>query len=291
MINAKDVLEMRKLMTECQEKLSAMYTNDADILELMASRKYYDQYYFDEFKKLGVFKINSILELNMALPDVLDEDLVKMGFVNAKGNYILRDRYVVPIRDIQGHVIAWVGWHPRGGSRKYVTTPSLGFSRDASFFNLDHAYKLSWSKFRGKVFLVEGIYDAVALRAMGLPVVAAMGLSVTWLKAQILSRFAKVAAIPDNDKAGRSVSPILNSFSGKGRKFIWDIPTPTVFVMLPEGMKDIDKFASEYDIYNDLLSCFDASVIKKLKLDDDVVVESSGVHISDEIKKDIDELE
>lgn len=256
--------QVRQELTLFFEKVCKVYCTDSLILELMAHRKYYNQPMFDTLKELGMFKVDYLSELTLAVPDVTNEQLKLWGLINENGDFILGGRYVVPIKDIAGNVIALVGWHPRGGSRKYVTTPTFGFSRDASFFNLD-CYSYAWEKWNGVVYLVEGIFDTISLRSLGLPAIGNQGLEMSPIKAKILTRFSKVIAIPDSDNSGRSVNPLMNSFSGKEKKFIWSIENDSVFVILPQGVKDTDDFVKEFDCYDDLVSCQTSKYIKRLK--------------------------
>lgn len=219
---------------------------------------------FDTLKTIGMFKVDYLSELTLAFPDITNEQLRQWGLVSEQDDYILGGRYVVPIRDIKGTVIALVGWHPMGGPRKYVTTPTLGFSRDTSFFNLD-CFAYAWEKWNGTVYLVEGIFDTIALRSLGLPAIGNQGLEMSPIKTQILSRFGKVIALPDNDTSGRSVNPLTNSFSGKPKKFVWVIENESVFVTLPTGVKDADDFVKYFDCYDDLISCQSAKYMKKLR--------------------------
>lgn len=260
----EQVVKARASLTKYFRQVCDVFGKDAVIFELMAHRNYYTEDMYDTLKEIGVFKVDNLSELTLLCP-ASNEDLRKWGLVNEDGNFILRGLYVVPIRDIGGMVIALVGWNPNGGSRKYVTTPTVGFSRDTSFFNYD-TYALSWEEYDGLVFLVEGIFDAIALKSIGLPVLAVMGLEMSAIKAEMLNRFSKVVAIPDNDSAGRSVSPYTNGVSGKSKRFVWRIPKTGVFVTLPQGVKDNDDLVRDYDCKEELLECRNAKFIKRLKL-------------------------
>lgn len=260
----KLVKQVRQELTDFFNRVSKVYSTDDVILELMQYRGYRTQEMFDTLKEMGVFKVEYLSELLLPFPDVTNEQLRQWGLVSDKGEYILGGRFVLPIHDIAGNVIALVGWHPQGGSRKYVTTPTVGFSRDASFFNLN-CYQLAWEKWNGNVYVVEGIFDTISLKSLGLPALGNMGLEMSAIKVQILTRFNKVVAIPDNDTSGRSVNPLTNSFSGKSSKFIWGIENDSVFVTLPKGVKDVDDFVKEFDCFDDLVSCQHSKYVKKLK--------------------------
>lgn len=250
----KRIQQVRSSLTEFYDKALEKFGEDHVITDLMAYRGYTNYAMYETLFEAGVFKIEDFYDLTTSFPEYTLQQFKDWGLVNDKGNYILSNRYTTAIRDIEGTVIALVGWHPKGGARKYVTTPTLGFSRDTSFFNLDHAYKLAWSKFNGRVFMVEGIYDALALRSLGLPAIAVQGLELSNIKSIMLSRFSKVIAIPDNDNAGRSVNPYTNELTKKTKKSVWRIPIPHVFILLPDGVKDTDDLSMTENAYERLTS-------------------------------------
>ena len=128
--------------------------------------------------------------------------------------------------------------------------PTPFFAKSGMFFRFNEAYKLSWEKYNGVVFLVEGIFDCLSLWSIGLPCMATMGSSVSSIKGDLLKVFRKVIAIPDNDDTGRKS---LNRYAKNG----WKVPSNTVMVkfacadveiggvLLP--CKDMDNFVSWFD--------------------------------------------
>lgn len=259
------VKQIRKELTAFFNKAVSIYGGDDLIMELMIARKYKTRIMFDTLKEIGVFKVDSITDISLLFPEVTNTQLQQWGLINDEGAFILGGRYILPIKDIAGDIIALVGWHPMGGSRKYVTTPTIGFSRDTSFFNYDHAYKTSMEKWNGVVYLVEGIFDTLALRAIGLPAMGNQGLELSAFKSQMLNRFAKTIALPDNDRSGMGVNPYRNKASGKDTKFIWNIPNDVVFGVLPVGIKDSDDFVNDFDCFEDLVKLQSAKYIRHMK--------------------------
>ena len=56
------------------------------------------------------------------------------------------------------------------------------------------------------IVLVEGIFDSIVVRALGLVGIAAMGITMSLVKQKLLYSFARrVIAIPDNDTEGQKV--------------------------------------------------------------------------------------
>lgn len=267
--DAREQLEkIRKVRTELTafvDKITKVFSTETVIRELMIRRKYHREEMYHTLKEVGLFKCDYISELKMVDPTVTDEQLKLWGLMTERGDFILSGRYVVPIRSVSGQVTALVGWFP--DQRKYITTPTFGFSKDAQFFNAE-SYKDSIENHNGVTFLVEGIFDTLAVRSQGLPCLGCMGLELSIIKSQMLNRYKKVIAIHDNDSAGRKTSPFTNDGVGKNAKFIWRMETENVFVDLPEGVKDVDDFVVYYDCKEDLEMCINAKIIKKLKSED-----------------------
>ena len=277
------VMKVRNGLTELVDKLSAVFSTDEVISEVMYMRKYVVSPYAEQIEKtlreVGIFKLDYYSEIQMIAPELTLEDAKLYGLIDRNGNYLLGGRYVVPIRDIMGNVTALVGWYP--DDKKYVTTPTYGFSKDGQFFNIEcyaKSFEGDYPKYKdeetgevlestGMVYLVEGIFDTLSLRSLGFPVLGNMGLDMSLMKTEILSRFGKVIAIPDNDKAGMGSNPYLSRISGKGKKAEWQIKNENVIVQLPKGVKDSDDFFKGYYCFEDLLRCQKAKY--KIKLSED----------------------
>ena len=118
------------------------------------------------------------------------------------------------------------------------------------FFNFKQAYELSWQKYDGFVIVVEGIFDCLSLRALGLPCMATMGATVSKIKGEQLKLFKNVLGIPDDDATGRKS---LNRYSRTG----WKVPSNTVMLKFTGGLvdfgnthlhcKDMDNFATWFE--------------------------------------------
>lgn len=265
MLKYEDVIKVRKELTSFYDKVSSKLSTDNVILSLMKERGYTSEEMYNTLKDIKITYVNYLSDL-LLFADADGKQLKDWGLLDKNGNYLLSGRYVVPIRDIEGYICALVGWDPQGGSRKYVTTPTLGFNRDTTFFNIDTYTDMKYNN-SDTVYVVEGIFDTLSLRSLGLMALGNMGLQMSTIKSEILTRWGKVVAIPDNDRAGRTVNPITNTKDWKSAKDVWDIKNDHVFVILPEGVKDVDDFVKEFDCIDDLLCCKTAKCIKKLKED------------------------
>lgn len=285
MANTVDkVIEVRNGLTDLVDKLISVFSTDDVISDVMTLRKYVVSPYAKQMeatlREVGVFKLDYFSEIQMVAPELTLENAKLYGLVDRAGNYLLKGRYTVPIRDITGRVTALVGWYP--DVKKYVTTPTYGFSKDGQFFNIEcyaKSFDGDYPKYKdeetgeilestGMVYLVEGIFDTLSLRSLGFPVLGNMGLDMSLMKTEILSRFGKVIAIPDNDNAGNGTNRYLNRISGKGKKVTWLIKNENVIVQLPNGVKDSDDFIKGYYCFEDLLRCQKAKY--KINLNEDL---------------------
>lgn len=277
------LLQVRNGFTDLVSKLQAVFSTDEVISEVMSMRHYTTSPYADKIyntlKEVGVFKVALLSDIQYIVPTVTNAELSEYGIIDKTGNFLLSGRYIVPIRDISGKVTALVGWYP--DVKKYVTTPSYGFSKDGQFFNMEcfaKSFDGDYPKYKdevtgevlestGLVYLVEGIFDTLSLRALGFPVLGNMGLEMSMMKTEMLTRFGKVIAIPDNDKAGMGTNQYLNSISGRDKKTTWLIKNEHVVVRLPNGVKDADDFVKGFYCFEDLLKCQKANY--KINLSDD----------------------
>ncbi len=130
--------------------------------------------------------------------------LLKPG--RSGGHYdLLRDRVVFPIRDVRGRVVGFGGRSIRAGQEpKYLNTPeSPVFQKRRAFFGFPTA--LEPIRREGRVVVVEGYFDLVALQRAGVSgVVATCGTALTEEHARELRRRSRdVVLLFDGDEAGQ----------------------------------------------------------------------------------------
>ena len=158
-----------------------------------------------------------------------------LGVVNKSCKFILEGRYIFPVKDMMGNVIALIGWYP--DEKKYITTPSRLFSKECLFYGLEQLGKTG----RNKPYIItEGIFDSLSARAVGLNCVAMMGISSSRYKEVVYSLFSRIVAVPDNDEQGRDV--LINDkwkIPRMGRYFRWS----------SRGyyLKDLDDFCKSFE--------------------------------------------
>lgn len=233
----------RQVSKQLQEAYSFMQTQfeENSVEELCEIRGYVSEAQKQLLRDMNIGRC----DIDISLLDNAE----KLGLATRKGNFILSNRYQIPVEDYAGNLVSLIGYYP--DSRKYITLSTPYFSKDVLFFNFKKAYELSWSKFDGTVILVEGIFDCLSLSAIGLPAMATMGNTVSPIKGEQLKYFKKVLAIPDADRVGRQS---LNRNSPKG----WQVPCNTTFIKVVGGklqledgtvltVKDMDNFVSWFE--------------------------------------------
>jgi DNA primase len=115
-----------------------------------------------------------------------------------------RGRLMIPIEDVDGHVIAFGGRVMGAGEPKYMNSPeSPVYTKGNNLFGLSRTREAI--RQAGFSLLVEGYFDLIALWGAGIQnVVATLGTALTRAQVDLLRRYApRVAAVFDPDEAGR----------------------------------------------------------------------------------------
>ncbi len=170
-----------------------------------------------------------------------EEELLEAGLAvkSAKGAVYdrFRNRLMFPIIDVRGNVIGFGGRVMDDSTPKYLNSPeTLIFNKRKNLFALNLAKK---SK-QGRIILVEGYMDAIALHQFGFDcAVASLGTSLTEEHAALLSRYTdQVVLIYDGDAAGQNATqraiPMLEKTGVQ------------VKVLRMRGAKDPDEFLNKY---------------------------------------------
>lgn len=198
-----------------------------------------------EYERMGVIlkKADFIYPENVDVKNLerAGEDL---ALLSKEGNFLLTGRYIFPVMDMLGNIIALIGWYP--DEKKYVTTPSKMFSKECLFFGME---QLGTTGIGKTYFITEGIFDCLTIRSMGFPCIAQMGINSSRYKEVLYTMFKQLIAIPDNDTQGTDV---LKNDKWKiphnGKYFRWKCNT---------YIKDIDKLCNmfEYDDVKYMLQC------------------------------------
>jgi len=123
----------------------------------------------------------------------------------SQGHYDrFRGRVMIPIEDVDGHVIAFGGRVMGTGEPKYMNSPeSAVYTKGNTLYGLARTREAIREK--GFALLVEGYFDLIALWNAGIPnVVAMLGTALTRAQVDLIRRYtARVVAVFDPDEAGR----------------------------------------------------------------------------------------
>lgn len=185
-------------------------------------------------------------------PEVFNPDKLRkldkngdLGLYSDKSNFLLLERFIFPVCDMLGNIIALIGWFP--DEKKYVTTPSKLFSKKCLFFGMEQLKSTGIGK---NYYLVEGIFDSISVRSLGFNCVALMGITVSNYTEVLYSLFKKIIAIPDNDKEGRNVIKYDK----------WKLPSNSKYLNWKgNNLKDIDDMIKYYDMSETLKDVWNES--------------------------------
>jgi DNA primase len=115
-----------------------------------------------------------------------------------------RGRLMIPIEDVNGHVIAFGGRVMGHGEPKYMNSPeSAVYTKGSNLYGLAKTREAIREK--GFAILVEGYFDLIALWNAGITnVVATLGTALTRAQVDLIRRYTiRVVAVFDPDEAGR----------------------------------------------------------------------------------------
>lgn len=166
----------------------------------------------------------------------------EMGIFNKSENFILGNGgYIFPVMDMLGNVVALIEWNANARndeSRKYITTPSKLFSKAAMFYGMEQLASTGIGK---KYVMVEGIFDSLSVRALGVPCLAYMGVESSRYKEALYALFRGIVAIPDGDAVGREVIEKDRwKLPSNGKYFRWRNTSGI-------AVKDIDDICKYYN--------------------------------------------
>ncbi len=148
-----------------------------------------------------------------------------------------RNRLMFPIIDVRGHVIGFGGRVMDNSTPKYLNSPdTLIFNKRKNLFAMNLAKR---SK-AGRIILVEGYMDAIALHQYGFDsAVASLGTALTQDQVALLARYTdQVVLIYDGDEAGQNATrralPMLERSGLQIR------------VLTIQGAKDPDEYLQKF---------------------------------------------
>lgn len=165
----------------------------------------------------------------------------EFGLFDKQGNFLLHDRFIIPVRDFEGNVLALIGWYP--DDRKYITTPSKYFVRSALMLGLEQLPTES------PTVIVEGVFDSLSLRAQGVTALSMMGTKCSSTQRALYQLMGQIIAIPDNDSVGQTVIqedswgiPLKQGKYLRWKPFSVPVGSSEIYV------KDIDLFTQLYGV-------------------------------------------
>lgn len=177
-----------------------------------------------------------------------DEELQNSGlFTVAKnGNLIdlFRGRFMVPIFDAFGKIIAFGGRNLGPELPKYVNSPdSLVYKKQEHLYGLNFAKKAK-SK---QLIIVEGYMDAIAMHQAGIEnAVAALGTAFTDSQLRLASKYAEeIVFFFDSDQAGKNAAIRATHMMLNYLRKVSGLKIRIKIAAVPNG-KDPDEYIKTY---------------------------------------------
>lgn len=157
-----------------------------------------------------------------------------------------RDRLMIPIKDIQGRVIAFGGRSLTDDEPKYLNSPETPlFNKGKTLFALDQA-KSSIRSF-DKVIVVEGYFDAIALHSAGITnTVASLGTAFSESQLKQLLRYSDSKEVIFNFDADQAGIKATERAIKEIESLIYSGQVNLKILNIPDG-KDADEFINSHD--------------------------------------------
>ncbi|BAZ50152.1 DNA primase [Nostoc sp. NIES-4103] len=154
---------------------------------------------------------------------------------------VFRDRLMIPIRDIQGRVIAFGGRTLTDEQPKYLNSPETElFSKGKTLFALDQA-KGGISQLDQAV-VVEGYFDAIALHAAGINnAVASLGTALSLDQVKLVLRYTESKQLVLNFDADKAGTNAAERAIGEIADLAYKGEVQLKILNLPDG-KDADEY-------------------------------------------------
>ncbi|WP_392534051.1 DNA primase [Nostoc sp. C117] len=184
----------------------------------------------------------------------------KAGLIKPRkegGGYydVFRDRLMIPIRDVQGRVIAFGGRTLTDEQPKYLNSPETElFSKGKTLFALDRA-KGGISQLDQAV-VVEGYFDAIALHAAGINnAVASLGTALSLEQVRLILRYTESKQLVLNFDADKAGTNAAERAIGEIAELAYKGEVQLKILNLPDG-KDADEYLHSHtpENYGELLA-------------------------------------
>ncbi|MEH2460481.1 DNA primase [Nostoc sp.] len=185
--------------------------------------------------------------------------LEKAGLIKPRkegGGYydVFRDRLMIPIRDVQGRVIAFGGRTLTDEQPKYLNSPETElFSKGKTLFALDQA-KGGISQLDQAV-VVEGYFDAIALHAAGINnAIASLGTALSLEQVRLILRYTESKQLVLNFDADKAGTNAAERAIGEIAELAYKGEVQLKILNLPDG-KDADEYLYSHtsEDYGELL--------------------------------------
>ncbi|MEH2196553.1 MAG: DNA primase [Nostoc sp.] len=185
--------------------------------------------------------------------------LEKAGLIKPRkegGGYydVFRDRLMIPIRDVQGRVIAFGGRTLTDEQPKYLNSPETElFSKGKTLFALDQA-KGGISQLDQAV-VVEGYFDAIALHAVGINnAIASLGTALSLEQVRLILRYTESKQLILNFDADKAGTNAAERAIGEISELAYKGEVQLKILNLPDG-KDADEYLHSHtpEDYGELL--------------------------------------
>lgn len=233
----KDIIKFRQSLTDLVSDFSSRERQD-EYRKYLANFRGLPEHIVEETKCFYVY--------DSYFFHGIDKDLLEKAGFTDEGKNVYRESFVFPVYDTMGLVAGFIGYDADRPHIKYLVSKTL-------YFHKQLGYGSEYSNLimdKGFIIFTEGLFDMLALRALGFYNSKAMLGVIPFDYVKIVSsRVGLTVVIPDSDEIGRNS---IKSWSNLGNY--------NITIKLPEEYKDVnDLYKAGYG--EKLKDCIKNSII------------------------------
>lgn len=222
-MNLQDITDYTGVTTYQQEQLIH--------LVLKRNLNTFDDNLYHSYQQSGIFHARNL--------DHFEEVLEDMGShpseLGLKPSRVLDGGYFIPCFDHLGDILYFINYSwQRGPKHKYYIVYPTGLNKQYSGIKVMGLEDTRQGLLEGRMFVTEGTFDRLRLKAEGLPCVSTLGTKFTPYFERHIRRFNHVTYLGDRDEAGS-----IAYLRARERQVMM------LKKLVPKG-KDVDEFASNY---------------------------------------------
>lgn len=169
-------------------------------LVLIRNNGIFDEELYYTYLNEGIFYSETLDDF----AEIMIESGVDLDEFDFEPTDILTKGYLIPVYDHLGDVLYFINYNSeRGKNKKYFIAYPYEYKDKVANIRVIGLDGIKEALEEQVIFITEGTFDRLRLKAYGLPVISTMGTQLTGYFKEYIKRFKHVVYIGDNDSSGK----------------------------------------------------------------------------------------